>query len=881
MNSLPTESVIRPSLSRRGSRPLIITALSVLQTNITWDHDIVVEQQSANLVGNKVLPSDTIAISPTISDAITHQPGTGDSCATPVSISSSPSSFNSIPMDSSYLPGKSPCFVHSHLDKGASLQDWLHAKESEVLGTHVGVARSLQQTQRQRHRDNQTVSIPVEFPRRDGATTHILSGYEDDDPHSRSLTRQLAETAVGVREMSKQLGRARIRANIQSVLIVTKARDNRLIKLTRELALYLMLKPRHGHRGLIVYVDHQLRQSRRFDAAGIKRDHPELFEPFPSRKSSSNNSLSSLSSFASQDDSHVQQEGQLRYWTSEMCTRSPHLFDFVVTLGGDGTVLFTSWLFQRIVPPVLPFALGSLGFLTNFDFVDHQAVVDSAIDAGIRVNLRMRFTCTVYRAVFDKGRCRKAVKKGETGEIMMKDLTKGGWEALEGGWSGGVLPDSGKCPKDREIMCFTTRPVETFEVLNDLVVDRGPSPYVSVLELFGDEHHMTTVQADGLCVATPTGSTAYSLSAGGSLVHPEIPAILISPICPHTLSFRPMLLPDSMELRICVPYNSRSNAWASFDGRGRVELKQGDHIKISASKYPFPTVCADNQSTDWFHSISRTLKWNERQRQKSFVVVEEGPAKTTRGRKATFGSTADRSLGSESVEEEAEESDEEVAEDDDKFDIDDSSPEVLNVQQNITIHVQNEQSTTEFALGATKAQELASQTDTELEVATPFGLSHGLTPKFSRSSRSRSRSRARARSKSGLRSGVDTPGRFAGPTHSPPHLQDHHRSAFTSQITSPTISDSSDDSLSNMDRAQRGARDDLHSVQQYFSGRSRIPRDRDFDDNLHTPTIPDHDPDKMSHSHSRASSREDHQHRRAFAVWGNDETDSGTSDSDP
>lgn len=249
------------------------------------------------------------------------------------------------------------------------------------------------------------------------------------------------------------------------------------------------------------YVDHQLQQSRRFDAAGIKRDHPELFDPIPSRKSSSNNSLSSMSSFTSQDDSHVQQEGQLRYWTSEMCTRSPHLFDFVVTvsvcmttcrailielqLGGDGTVLFTSWLFQRIVPPVLPFALGSLGFLTNFDFADHQAVIDSAIDAGIRVNLRMRFTCTVYRAVVDKGRHRKAVKKGETGEIMMKDLKKGGWEALEGGWSGGILPDSGKCHKDREIMCFTTRPAETFEVLNDLVVDRGPSPYVSLLELFG------------------------------------------------------------------------------------------------------------------------------------------------------------------------------------------------------------------------------------------------------------------------------------------------------------------------------------------------------------------------------------------------------------
>jgi len=98
-----------------------------------------------------------------------------------------------------------------------------------------------------------------------------------------------------------------------------------------------------------------------------------------------------------------------------------------------------------------------------------------------------------------------------------------------------------------------------------------------------------------------------------------------------------MLLPDSMELRICVPYNSRSTAWASFDGRGRVELKrtflspsliiadkiEGDHIKVTASKYPFPTVCADKASPDWFNAISRTLRWNEREKQKSFVVVEE------------------------------------------------------------------------------------------------------------------------------------------------------------------------------------------------------------------------------------------------------------------
>jgi len=145
------------------------------------------------------------------------------------------------------------------------------------------------------------------------------------------------------------LGRARVRSNIQNILIVTKARDNRLIKLTRELALYLMLKQRYGsQRGLVVYVhyrqnfriislslflryvDKQLRHSKRFDAEGIERDHPELFIPFPQRRTSSSHSLSSLSSTSTNKEDG--DEGQLRYWTSSMCSHSSHLFDFVVTV---------------------------------------------------------------------------------------------------------------------------------------------------------------------------------------------------------------------------------------------------------------------------------------------------------------------------------------------------------------------------------------------------------------------------------------------------------------------------------------------------------------------------------------------------------------------
>ncbi|KAF9071022.1 hypothetical protein BDP27DRAFT_545306 [Rhodocollybia butyracea] len=789
------DTSIRPSISRKASRP---SSLQLEQQG--WNPDIIVEENSPLLSrkpeNGSILPSpmtrDTTA-TPTSSVAPASSVSSADSSISKTSLTNGHRHHNR-PLDS-------PCFVHSQLDKGASLTDWLRNKQSNGIlnngSVDVGVSRSLQD------------SSPTSTSGLSSAGSFV-SNLDDEDEFGGNLTKRLAETAVGVREMSKQLGRARILSNIQNILIITKARDNRLIKLTRQLALYLMLKPRVGQkRGLVVYVDNQLRHSRRFDAEGIERDHPELFVPFPRRRTSSSNSLASMSSAStSKEELNVQDEGQLRYWTSAMCSQSPHLFDFVITLGGDGTVLFTSWLFQRIVPPVLPFALGSLGFLTNFDFADHQAVMDSAIDSGIRVNLRMRFTCTVYRAVTHEVQGRKAVKKGETGEILMRNIEQDGWEALEGGWSGGfTAPDNAKSGKDKEIMCFTTRPVETFEVLNDLVVDRGPSPYVSLLELFGDEHHMTTVQADGLTVSTPTGSTAYSLSAGGSLVHPEIPALLITPICPHTLSFRPMLLPDSMELRICVPYNSRSTAWASFDGRGRVELKQGDHIKVTASKYPFPTVCADKQSTDWFHAISRTLKWNERERQKSFVVVEEGPEKVKKRKKvqkaAREGTPRPEQLEIPKAldDEEDEVSDEE----EDKFDIDDSSPEAAAASV-ATEQVTNAQTKRDVAVGHEKTADLI--VDEQLRKA--LSLS-GLKNR-------RRSSRSRSTSPSGMGSGIDSPSRFARPRPHPSAASPRHVEFAP---------DSSDES-----NGRHGARDELFTLHK-GSAKSRIPKDRE---DLKTPT---------------------------------------------
>ena len=160
----------------------------------------------------------------------------------------------------------------------------------------------------------------------------------------------------------------------------------------------------------------------------------------------------------------------MRYWTEELCRKHPHTFDFAVTvslasplnfhalttfkLGGDGTVLYASWLFQRVVPPVLSFALGSLGFLTKFDYDDFEKTLTSAFCDGITVSLRLRFEGTVMRTQNqDKGTSRDLVE-----ELIGEE-----------------------CDNNH-----THKPDRSREILNEIVVDRGPNASMpsSLLALF-------------------------------------------------------------------------------------------------------------------------------------------------------------------------------------------------------------------------------------------------------------------------------------------------------------------------------------------------------------------------------------------------------------
>ncbi|KAF2734511.1 ATP-NAD kinase [Polyplosphaeria fusca] len=376
--------------------------------------------------------------------------------------------------------------------------------------------------------------------------------HSDQSQHSRLLTKkQISDMAFGIRELSKKLAQIRLKLNVRNVFILSKAHDESLISHARETTDWLLTKGDYR-----VYVEDTLEHNKIFDVEGLLAKNPQY-------------------------------KGRLRFWNNELCAQKPQTFDI---LGGDGTVLYASWLFQRIVPPVIAFSLGSLGFLTKFDYDLYPTSISRAFEEGITVSLRLRFEATIMRSNTSK----------PTPDNKPRDLV----EELIGEES-----------EDHH----THHPDGTHNILNEVVVDRGPNPTMSTIELFGDDEHFTTVQADGMCVATPTGSTAYNLAAGGSLCHPDNPVILVTAICAHTLSFRPIILPDTIVLRAGVPYDARTSSWASFDGRERVELKPGDYVTISASRFPFPSVLPMGRGgKDWIDSISRTLQWNSRQRQKSF-----------------------------------------------------------------------------------------------------------------------------------------------------------------------------------------------------------------------------------------------------------------------
>eukprot|EP00195_Chlamydomonas_chlamydogama_P008652 CAMPEP_0202892086 /NCGR_PEP_ID=MMETSP1392-20130828/1922_1 /ASSEMBLY_ACC=CAM_ASM_000868 /TAXON_ID=225041 /ORGANISM="Chlamydomonas chlamydogama, Strain SAG 11-48b" /LENGTH=384 /DNA_ID=CAMNT_0049575965 /DNA_START=530 /DNA_END=1684 /DNA_ORIENTATION=+ len=286
--------------------------------------------------------------------------------------------------------------------------------------------------------------------------------------------------------------------------------------------------------------------------------------------------------YAEHIQGNTQYEGRVFTFMPEEADRLAEFVDFVVCLGGDGVILHASYLFRGYIPPVIAFNLGSLGFLTNHSFENYKEDLFNVIYGSQNLD-----TCTVSMDSMDEG--------GNTLGVMVTLRMRLTCEIFRRG---------------------NPEPEEVHEVMNEVVIDRGSNSFLTNIECYEKGRFITRVQADGIMLATPTGSTAYSVAAGGSMVHPNVPAILLTPICPHSLSFRPILLPDYAELELRIPEKARCNAWVCFDGRSRQELQHGDSVRVRMSDAPVPTINKADLTGDWFDSLERCFRWSDRSEQK-------------------------------------------------------------------------------------------------------------------------------------------------------------------------------------------------------------------------------------------------------------------------
>ncbi|KAI8064338.1 ATP-NAD kinase-like domain-containing protein [Gilbertella persicaria] len=206
--------------------------------------------------------------------------------------------------------------------------------------------------------------------------------------------------------------------------------------------------------------------------------------------------------------------------------------DFAITLGGDGTMLHLASLFPKAAPPVVSFSLGTLCFLMSYNFDRYQHVLNDMIAGNVGLMMRMRLFCSLHQ---------------QNGKRIEIDGTE----------------------------------VDDRQAMNEVSLHRGRSPHLTAVNCLVDGHHLTECVADGLIVATPTGSTAYSLSAGGPIVHPSVQSLLLTPICPRSLSFRTVLLPPSSTIELKIGEKSQSEVEVSIDGQEIFMLHKGEYVKVS------------------------------------------------------------------------------------------------------------------------------------------------------------------------------------------------------------------------------------------------------------------------------------------------------------
>lgn len=232
-------------------------------------------------------------------------------------------------------------------------------------------------------------------------------------------------------------------------------------------------------------------------------------------------------------------------------TELPSVVEMLIVLGGDGTLLSAA---RHVADahanvPIFGVNLGSLGFLAEVSLEELYDNLEKAFAGKLETEERMMLSASVIRA----------------GKRLVR-----------------------------------------YRVLNDAVINKGALARMMELRITVSDGHLTTLRADGLIVATPTGSTAYSLSAGGPIIHPAIHCFVLTPICPHTLSNRPIALPDTAVVTVCLSSLSE-DVTLTLDGQIGFPLVTNDCVEIKRSKFKMRVIKHPAKS---YYEILRTkLKW--------------------------------------------------------------------------------------------------------------------------------------------------------------------------------------------------------------------------------------------------------------------------------
>lgn len=230
----------------------------------------------------------------------------------------------------------------------------------------------------------------------------------------------------------------------------------------------------------------------------------------------------------------------------------PRMADLVVVLGGDGTLLSVARLVESGEVPILGVNLGGLGFLTEITLDELYPILGLVLAGKYRGSRRMLLQVSVQRG----------------GESIAEHV-----------------------------------------VLNDAVMTKGALARIVDLAVFVEQEYVTTYRADGLIVCTPTGSTAYGLSAGGPILFPSMRAIILVPICPHTLTDRPLVLPEEVRVQVALE-SQNEDVYLTLDGQVGFPLRYRDLVEVRRADREITLIVSPKKS--YYEILRSKLKWGER-----------------------------------------------------------------------------------------------------------------------------------------------------------------------------------------------------------------------------------------------------------------------------